>query len=273
MEDKLRAAVQAIQGVKIPDLPKEILELDAVLASKFPNFQDITRIIESNVKLSGEVMRLVNSPVMKLKVPVKSIREAVDVLGLINLKNLVVAAALNNLFNGRQFEEIVEHSKDVAFCCAELSEHLEGVSRDEAYLLGLFHNAGCLLLASKDPQNYPKVFLKVHANPIRGVAAETKFYGSNHGDIGLLIGKKWQLPVEMLNVIMLHHRSPEVIANDKMRGMASMVQVANSIVNEVSYGTYVTEEARQYLAQAKEDLMIGNDVIDTVRKSLIVFST
>lgn len=272
MEQKLRAALQAIQGVRIPDLPKEIMELDAALSSKFPNNQDITNIIESNTKLSGEVLRLVNSPVMKLKNPVKSIREAVDILGYINLKNLVVASALQNMFSTREVQEIIEHSKDIAFCCSELSDHLEGVTRDEAYLLGLFHNAGCLLLASKDPENYPKLFNKVHAKPLTGVNVEVENYGSSHADIGILIGKKWQLPGEMLNVIMLHHRPPSVIHNDRIRGMTSMIQVANAIVSEVSLGSYITDEARQYLADAQDDMMIGDDVIDTVRKALIVFS-
>lgn len=272
MEQKLRAALQAIQGVKIPDLPKEIMELDAALSSKFPNNQDITNIIESNTKLSGEVMRLVNSPVMKLRSPVKSIREAVDILGYNNLKNLVIASALQNMFSRREVQEIIDHAKDIAFCCSELSEYLQGVTRDEAYLLGLFHNAGALLLASKDPENYPKLFTKVHAKPFSGIELEQQMYGSNHADIGILIGKKWQLPVEMLNVIMLHHRPLEAIGNDKIRGMTAMVQIANAIVSEVTLEAYTTVEARDYLEKAREDMMIANEVIDTVRKALIVFA-
>jgi HD-like signal output (HDOD) protein len=272
MEQKLRAALQAIQGVKIPDLPKEVLELDAVLASKFPNNQTIVSIIESNTKLSGEVMRIVNSPVMKLKVPVKSIREAVDILGSNNLKNLVLASALKNLFGTPEVIEIIDHAKDIAFCCAELSEYIQGVSRDEAYLVGLFHNAGCLLLASKDPENYPKLFHKVHANPYSGLALEVTAYGSSHNDIGILIGKKWQLPFEMLNVIMLHHREPAAVHNDKIRAMNSMIQLANVVVNEVSMGAYITDEARRYLAEAQEDLMLDNNVVNSIRNALIMFS-
>jgi HD-like signal output (HDOD) protein len=269
MEQRLRGAIKAIQGVKIPDLPKEIMELDSALSSKFPNNQQITEIIESNTKLSGEVIRIVNSPVMKLKTPVKSIREAVDVLGYNNLKNLVLSAALQNLFNTREVQEIIEHSKDTAFCCAELSEYVHGVSRDEAYLLGLFHNGGCLLLATKDPENYLKVFSLINTNPVSGVKKEVERYGSAHTDIGILIGQKWKLPVEMLNVIMLHHMSHSNIGQEKVRGMMAMVKIANVIVNEVSFGAYMTEEARQYLAEAQEELMLSDDAINELRRVLI----
>jgi len=86
MEQRLRAAMAAIKGVKIPDLPKEVFELQQALQCKLPNNQDIANIISANTKLSGEVLRIVNSPIMKLKRQVNSIREAVDSLGYANLK-------------------------------------------------------------------------------------------------------------------------------------------------------------------------------------------
>ncbi|MGC9386327.1 MAG: HDOD domain-containing protein [Hydrogenovibrio sp.] len=269
MEQRLRGAINAIKGVKIPDLPKEIMELDAALSSKFPNNQQITEIIKSNTKLSGDVIRIVNSPIMKLKTPVKSVREAVDVLGYNNLKNLVLSAALQNLFNTREVQEIIEHSKDVAFCCAELSDYVHDVSRDEAYLMGLFHNGGCLLLATKDPEHYLKMFSLINTNPVSGIQKEIERYGAAHTDVGILIGQKWKLPVEMLNVIMLHHLAHSNVGQERVRAMLALVKVANVIVNEVSFGTYMTDEARQYMAEAQAELMLTNDVINGLRRTLI----
>jgi HD-like signal output (HDOD) protein len=271
MEQRLRKAIDVIKGVKIPDLPKEIMELDTELACKFPNNQKVADIIESNTKLSGEVLRLVNSPVMKLKSPVTSIREAVDRLGYDNLKNLVIAAAIKNMFDKPQVQEIVEHSTDTAFCCAELSEHIADVSRDEAYLLGLFHNGGCLMLATKDPENYLRVFSHLNTHPVSGVHKEYELYDTYHMDVGLLLGQKWKLPIDMLNVILNHHDDAEH-SNDKLRAMTSMIKVANIIVNEVSYGSYMTEEANSYLERACEDLMIDKESVNAVRRALVAFA-
>ncbi|BBN60430.1 HDOD domain-containing protein [Hydrogenovibrio marinus] len=115
MEQRLRQAVQAIKGIKIPDLPKEIMELDEEMSRKFPNNQTITRIIESNTKLSGEVLRIANSPVMKLRNPVKSIREAVDALGYENLKNLVISAALKIFSTILRFRELLSIQRMLLF--------------------------------------------------------------------------------------------------------------------------------------------------------------
>lgn len=271
MEQRLRQAVQAIKGIKIPDLPKEIMELDEEMSRKFPNNQNITKIIESNTKLSGEVLRIANSPAMKLKSPVQSIREAVDALGYDNLQNLVISAALKNLFNNPQVQEIIEHSADVTFCCAELSEHIADVTRDEAYLLGLFHNGGSLLLAMKDPVGYLKIFTYLNTHPISGVEREMRQYLTTHMDVGLLIGQKWKLSVDMLNAILLHHSGELNHPNDRLRAMVAMLKVANVIVNEVSFGSYMTDEAEQYADQAREELMISKDEVNNIRKVLIAF--
>lgn len=272
MEQRLRKALQAIKGVKIPDLPKEIIELDAELSCKFPNNQKVADIIESNTKLSGEVIRIVNSPIMKLKSPIKSIREAVDVLGYDNLKNLVISAAIKNLFNTPHVQEIIEHASDVAFCCAELSEHIHDVPRDEAYLIGLFHNGGSLMLATKDPENYPKVFSHINTHPVSGIKKELELYDTYHMDVGILLGQKWKLPVDMLNVILQHHTTQDNQENDKLRAMNAMIKIANVIVNEVSYGSYMTSEANQYLDEAREELMVSKEEVNNIRRLLVAFA-
>ncbi|KUJ72646.1 HDOD domain-containing protein [Thiomicrospira sp. WB1] len=268
MEEQLKNAMNAIKGVKIPNLPKEVLELDEQLSSRFPNNQTITEIIQSNTKLSGEVLRIVNSPVIKTSHPIKTIREAVDVLGYTNLKNLVLASALQNLFNTAEVNEIIEHSKDVAFCCAELSELVQGVSRDEAYLVGLFHNAGSLLLASKDPE-YVKLFARFNTHPISTLNQEMAQYGANHTFIGVLIGQKWRLSIEVLNAIMTHHMPCEQIKNDEVRAMVAMIKVSNVVVNEVSYDRFLSNESKQELQDGQQELMITDDQIQRVRKALM----
>jgi len=268
MQDQLRAAMGAIKGIKIPDLPKEVLELDQALASKFPNNQDITDIIKSNTKLSGEVLRIVNSPAMKVKSEVKTIRDAVENLGHKNLKNLVLASAMKNIFNKREVNEIIEHSKDVAFCCAELSDHVHGVSRDQAYLAGLFHNAGGLLLATKDPEHYVKMFSQLNTRPVSAMEKEHKAYGANHTYIGVLMGQKWRLGVDVLNAIVAHHAPIEGIKSDSARTLVAMIKIANVVVNEISYGSFMTQEAKDYLKEGREELMLDYDDIDDVRKAL-----
>jgi len=274
MQQRFRNAIQAIHGQKIPEFPAEILQLEKEINSKLASIVTVAEIIEKNTTLSGEVMRIVNSPIVKLREPVRSIREAVNVLGLDNIYNLVVAAAVKNLFGGEGLlKDIMDHSVDIAFCMADISEWVEGVSRDEAYMLGLFHNAGAMLLASKDELKYDPLFRAGLSLPISCIAKEEAAYGSNHAIIGVLIGKKWHLPTEMLNAIMLHHNEKcELIKNDNVRAMVAMIKLASAIVSEISLGAYRGGEMKAYEFDGMQELMIEDNVITEIRTALMSYS-
>jgi len=274
MQQRFRDAMQAIQGQKIPELPEEILALESELKSKFASTATVASIIEKNTTLSGEVLRLVNSPIVKLREPVESIRDAVNVLGLDNIYNLVVSAAVKNILGGQGLlKDIMDNSVDVAFCMADISEWVDGVTRDEAYMLGLFHNAGALMLASKSEEKYEPLFRNSMSLPISVLSKEEKSFGSNHAIIGVLVGKKWNLPTEMLNAIMLHHNEKcERIQNDNVRAMVAMIKVANAIVAEISLGAYRGDEMRRYEEDGKEELMIEDSIVTEIRTALMSYT-
>jgi len=274
MHEELRKAVEAIKGVQIPELPAEILQLEAEIKSKFPNVIKITQIIEQNATLSGEVMRVVNSPVMKLPAPVKSIRDAVTIVGLDNIYNLVVSAALKNLFGNKGLiKDIMDHSVDMAFCMADIAEWVEGVSRDEAYMLGLFHNAGALMLAAKNEAQYDPIFRQSMVLPLKIIDDEKSVYDTSHVVIGVLVGKKWRLPVEFLNAIMLHHNVKCAnIADDHVRAMVAMIKVASGIVSEITLGAYRGTEMTEYERDGLEELMMDSHAMKEIRTALMTYS-
>lgn len=271
MQDKLRNALEAIRGIKIPEFPQEVIELDAEIQSKFANTQNITKIIERNTTLSGEVIKLANMPIMKATSPVNSIRDAVNTMGLKNIYNLVVIAAFKRMFSSKGLHrDISDNSVDVAFCMAFLTEEVHGIPRDEAYLVGLFHNVGCLMLASKDEEAYQKIFNSGMTNPIKVLNKEQETFNTNHTFVGLLVAKKWQLPTELLNVIMLHHTAEvSKINDDRVRTYVAMLKIANAIVAEISLGAYIGEEMKSFLKDGKQELMLSDDFINDLRQQLL----
>jgi len=274
MQEKLKQAMVAINGVSIPELPDEILLLEKEIKSKFANIATVAEIIEKNTTLSGELLKVVNSPIIKLREPCLSIRDAVGVLGLDNIYHLVVASALKNLFGeAGLMKDIMDQSVDVAFCMADIAEWVDDVSRDEAYMLGLFHNSGALLLASKNEKKYTPLYTNSMSRPVSILALEERRLGSNHAMVGVLMAKKWKLPIEMINAIMLHHTADcSRIKNDKVRAMVAMLKVANSIVAEISLGAYRGEEMTRFEEDGIEELMITHDVVREIRSAVISYN-
>ena len=274
MEQKLRNAVAAIRGHKIPELPNEVLLLEQEIKSKFCSSGKVAEIIEMNTTLSGEVIRIVNSPVIKIREPVTSIRDAVNVMGMDNIYNLVVSAALKNMFGTKGlFKDIMDNSVDVAFCMADISEWVEGVTRDEAYMLGLFHNSGALMLAAKGESAYEPLFRNSMSLPLSILEKEQLKYGSDHAVVGVLMAKKWCLPIDMLSAIMLHHKAEcSQIKNDRVRAMVAMIKIANAMVAEISLGAYRGDEMRAYEKDGVEELMIPSSTLNEIRTALMSYT-
>lgn len=274
MQEKLKRAMVAIQGVQIPELPEEILELEREITSKFANISNVADIIEKNTTLSGELLKVVKMPAMNVPQPCNSIRDAVASLGLDKVYNLVVATALKNVFGQKGLiKDIMDHSVDIAFCMADIAEWVDGVSRDEAYMFGLFHNGGALLLASKNEKRYATLFSNSMSRPVSILAAEERVFFSNHAMIGVLLAKRWKLPLDMIQAIMLHH-TPECskIKNDKVRALVAMVKVANSIVAEISLGAYRGDEMVAYEEDGLEELMIPYEVVAEIRNAVMSYT-
>jgi len=270
-EDKLRRAFESIKGIRIPELPGEIIELEHELSRKLCNSFTVAQIIERNATLSGEVIRLANSPMMRLREPAGTIRDAINVIGLDNIYNLVVSAAYQRIFGSdRLYKDILTHSVDVGFVMAYLSEWVQGVSRDEAYMVGLFHNIGSLMYANKNPEVYSKLFINSMSFPVRIIEKEEEIMGANHCMVGILVAKKWSLPMDVLNTIMLHHTPKvSVIQDDRVRALVAMIKVANAVVAEVSLGAYRGQEMKNYEKDGMNELMIDYDVIKELRNRLM----
>lgn len=273
-EQKLREAFQAIQGVAIPDLPEEVIALNKEVSSRYPNTQTMVAIISKNAILAADVLKIANSPAMRPNQVIKTIPQAVAILGTVNLKNMVLASALKQAFgmNGA-IREIMDNSADVAFCMAELANSVQGVSTDEAYLCGLFHNCGAFLLSCKEPQSYSDLFFKSYSLPRTIIEKEEALFKTNHAIVGLLMAKKWQLSPEITQAIYDHHNaSCQSISNEKVRLLVALIKTANGIVSETSMGSYIGAEMKEQFQDGKDTLMLDEKDIKSVRMALQTYS-
>jgi len=273
-EQKLRRGFQAIQGVAIPDLPEEVIALNSEVSSRYPNTQNMVAIISKNAMLAAEVLRIANSPTMRPKQPIKTIPQAVAILGTVNLKNMVLASALKQAFGGNgTIREIMDNSADVAFCMAELANGVLGVSPDEAYLCGLFHNCGAFLLSCKDAKAYSDLFFQSMSLPVTVISKEEALFNTNHAVVGLLMAKKWQLSSEITQAVYDHHIAQcQSIANEKVRLLVALIKTANGIVSEMSMGSYIGAEMTEQFNDGLETLMLDDKDIKAVRMALQTYS-
>lgn len=211
-----QTAQTLLKGITIPAQPQIMVDLHMELAMPDPGFSDIAKIITKDVGISGAILKVVNSPYFQLRSQVTTINQALNLLGLRNIANIVSSLSIRSALTDHSIKELTcfwDNAMDVAMASAALSR-LTGIgSPDEAYTLGLFHNCGIPLLMTKYP-HYREVLQQAYAEPSRRITdIENDKIGSNHSVVGYYVAKAWKLPIYLAQAIADHHKVGPIFAD------------------------------------------------------------
>jgi HD-like signal output (HDOD) protein len=262
-ETELRVAYTVIKGSQIPTVPDVMLDLNKELQQENPRTERLVSLISQDQALTGALLKTVNSNDFGLKEKVDSIAQAVVLLGLKQIQNLVASSAFLSAFQVKTqtARDIWEHSLEVATVAMRIANTVDGVDPDTAYLAALLHNSGAMLLAEKLP-NYETVFASQIRFPVNVLALEERQFGTNHALISYLFAKHWQLPDEICLAICQHHQvSCKKIDDANIRALIAILKLANAITDTKHIGSEdATLEQIQYVGNAKRELMISEEL-------------
>lgn len=197
-----------LNGVDIPPCPAVLLELDAELRKEEPDQREVARLIGQDVALSGHVMLIANSPAFSTGKQLASVMQAVNVLGMQSMFQVVVGHLLRVALADNQnltMERFWESSLLTARVSAELARRLGGVRPDVAYTFGLFHDCGIPLLARRFPQTKDVLAQANVAEYGLFTDIEDELLGTNHAVVGYFLARRWQLPIFIAEGILYHH--------------------------------------------------------------------
>ncbi len=111
-----------------------------------PDVDEITKIISRDVTLAFSLMKLVNSAYFALRNRVKSVQQALVILGIGQLKQWIYLLSFKQDSGGMQ-DELIKISFLRANFCVELARQIDNmpISSTEAYLMGMFSTLGILM--------------------------------------------------------------------------------------------------------------------------------
>ncbi|ODN42266.1 HDOD domain-containing protein [Piscirickettsia litoralis] len=172
-----------------------------------PDIHAMADVICQDPAMSAEVLKLANN--QESGEVYYSIHQAVESIGLDEVMGLVNSLLLRSVFQHRETTHLIcfwQSAREVAIACREVAEQLRlNLTRDEAYNLGLFHNAAIPMLALKWP-NYLSTMKEAYASQYESITqVENKQYDTNHAVTGYLLARNWKLPAEVCEAIRDHH--------------------------------------------------------------------
>ncbi|MEJ2795199.1 HDOD domain-containing protein [Iodobacter sp. LRB] len=225
-----------MRGMVIPPRPDILLALEDAQHSEAPDFAEIARLISADMVLSGAVIKTVNSPFFSLSTRVNSVQQALQLLGLKNLANIVQGLVLRQVLSPASLGDMSEfwdYSSSVAMAAAYLAEAVHGVSSDEAYTLGLFLNCGKPLMALRFPGYTLQHAVDDHCTNKALIFREEQQYRVSHNVVGYLLARAWYLPVaSSLAILHLHDGdiSERAVQWPHVCALIALAQLAEHIV-------------------------------------------
>ncbi len=231
----------------IPTFPENIITLLEMCSSDDADIEKIARKIKQDVSVTSDVIKLANSAGFISGQRIDDINRAVMKIGLKNLQFILLASNARKILETRytKFEEIWEHCGRVAFYSRQiaLKFKIPGGGADNAYVAGLLHDLGQVILLAVDMNSVRKIAEIVQdRNIITTTVMEELSIGISHAEIGHLVAEKWNFP-EFLAQIIRHHHSPLSIP-DEFRDVGYAVYLANMIagMEKRRYYYYYIEE-------------------------------
>jgi HD-like signal output (HDOD) protein len=177
-----------------------------------PSGARIEKYISSDQALASKVLRVVNSAYYGLSGQIGNIGQAVMILGMQQVRNLVLSMGAISMFDSKvpgQDETIRKfwlHSYTAAVTAQRLGQKkkIERSKIDLMFVSGLLHDIGKLFLYSNFTCAYEQLIEKAASSGISVEMAELMLLGIGHADVGQLMAEYWRLPEELTECVGAH---------------------------------------------------------------------
>ncbi len=210
----------ASRMTNLPSRPNLYLEILTEARSPDGSMERVGEIISRDVGMTAKILQLVNSAYFGLQQHLASPQEAVAYLGFDTIRALVLSVQVFSQFDesklrGSPIADVWDHSIRTARLAQKLAE-AQGASQqvvDEAFMAGMLHDAGELVLAANLPDELERAHELAQESSVPRFEAESTVLGASHAEVGAYLLAIWGRPQAIVEAIAWHHRpsdSPDV---------------------------------------------------------------
>ncbi len=246
----------------MPQVAAKVLEL-----SSDPNTsaKQLQQVISDDQAMTGRILKIANSAMYSCSRKVKTLTEAIVMLGFNSIRSLVVTSAARNLYNTRKSRTglkerlLWEHSIGTAFAARLLASERTPSLTEEAFLSGLMHDIGKLVLNLRVPEQFDEIVQVVYNENRSFHITETELLGYDHTHVGALLVNKWKLSPVMEFVILNHH-TPEALTTENP--LLLYLDLANKLCKKLGIGFIDDPDLDIINCRANQLLQLGPDVFE-----------
>lgn len=215
----------------IPPMPQTTFKAHKLIKDAGTNFEDLTKVLETDQAIAARVLRMANSPYYGMSGNVSSLKHASTVLGLKTLEELIVMAGSTKVLSSRiegyglDAGDLWLHSLGVAFGSKIIAAKKNPAMANDAFSAGLIHDVGKLVLAPYILERRQTFQTFLASGKETFLSAEKQILGFDHGEIACELCTSWNVPADLATAIRYHHNPAESNGNQ----LTYIVHMADAI--------------------------------------------
>lgn len=214
-------------------------EIEAVLESPQCSLASVGEAIEKDPDLTARLLKLGNSAFYGFSTRLSTVAEAVSLIGIQQVQDLILASSIIDQFDGIppeyiNMESFWRHSLACGTCARILALERRLPKADKFFVAGLLHDVGRLVLFLQAPAAARRVFDYYHAERTLLKDAEKQVLGFDYADIAQALLQRWRYPEVLTNAVG-HHRGSGL--QSQMRIEQAVVQFSDYLVNAMQMGS------------------------------------
>lgn len=236
---QLDSILETGEFATLPTVAAHVLHL---LEDENVNIKQVATTIETDPALTIKILKIANSPIFASRKEITSVHQAIVILGLNRLSNVVLGVAIfSKFFLGLRKEamEMIQkfwyHSSSTGIVAKFLLSKTNIQLKESEFIGGLLHDIGKLAMIQSDISKYTKVIDLVDFKGLSDIEAENEVFEFNHIDVGSAITKKWKLPSDLSDIICFHSVTHDNAITNRM---IAIVRTADILCELLGAGFY-----------------------------------
>jgi putative nucleotidyltransferase with HDIG domain len=216
---------------QLAPLPAVALRVLQLAEDERSSANDLASIIATDQAMTAKLLRLANSAYFAAGREITTVRDAIVLLGMVEIRRLVLTTALMGQYTTDSGTLNVAafwgHALAVGMVAEVMARNTKLAVPEEAFTAGILHDIGKLVMAQylKDHFDAAATFATTKGIPLH--RSEAEVFGFDHALLGKRLAEAWRLPPGLVTAIAHHHASP-----GQEDGLSYIVYQANELCRD-----------------------------------------
>jgi len=269
--DKITIVEQIRGNEKLLSLPQALSQVLQEVSKEDFSPDNLAGIILKDPSLTGQILRMANSPFYHRLSEITTVNQAVSVMGATTVKCLALSTSVLNpdkiaKESGMDTRAFFTHVLSVAAASESIAQVLKMKNTEEAFISGLLHDVGVLFFLHHYPQEYAHIIQQqVRANSLSEV--ENEVFGIDHAEVGFHMAERWCLPSYITSAIGNHHRPPTENQEPLYQHIVSLAVLLAG--DQFSGYEPSLEDRLRSIKEVSGELGLSQDQVDEISSSLL----